>query len=180
MVLFIFHKLILRTHMGSLPVGPDVWFLVRPLVYFHTSCGQTAKALVRLHRCADSLEPSLVAYVIFTIISFYNVLPKVCQPKFLSFAINSILLKSRLILSASIFIFFFFFWLQMCCSISFIKTIIENCHSGLRIKICIFKVFSTSQILCEQSFCHKNHLLIGLCSGFVSHLFTVLWFQNIP
>ena len=35
------------------------------LLYFHTSCVRTAKALARLH----SPEPSLVAYVISTIIS---------------------------------------------------------------------------------------------------------------
>ena len=46
----------------------DVWFLVRPFVYFHTSCVRTAKALARLRGCAGSPEPSLVAYVLRTII----------------------------------------------------------------------------------------------------------------
>ena len=69
MVLFVLHKLILQTCMCSHPVGIDVWFLVRPFVYFHTSCVRTAKALARLRRCAGSPEPSLVAYVISTIIS---------------------------------------------------------------------------------------------------------------
>ena len=57
-------------HMRSNPVGLDVWFLVRPFVYFHTLCVRTAKALVRLPECAGSPEPSLVAYVISTIISW--------------------------------------------------------------------------------------------------------------
>ena len=51
------------------PVGLDVWVLVRPFVYFH-SCVRTAKALARLRGCAGSPEPSLVAYVISTIISW--------------------------------------------------------------------------------------------------------------
>ena len=70
MVLFILHKLILQTHMRSHPVGLDVWFLVRPFVYVHTLCVQTEKALVRLRGCAGSPEPSLVTYVISTIISW--------------------------------------------------------------------------------------------------------------
>ena len=69
MVLFILRKLILQTRMCSYPVGLDVWFLVGPFIYFHTSCVQTVKALVRLHGCTGSPEPSLVAYVISTIIS---------------------------------------------------------------------------------------------------------------
>ena len=56
--------------MRSHPVGLDVWILVPPFIYFHTSCVRTAKALVRLCRCAGSPEPSLVAYVISTIISW--------------------------------------------------------------------------------------------------------------
>ena len=52
-------------------------FLVGPFVYFHTSCVGTSKALARLRGCAGSPEPSLVAYVISTIIScagsfYYN------------------------------------------------------------------------------------------------------------
>ena len=61
---------ILQTCMRSHPMGQDVWFLVGPFVYFHTSCVRTAKALARLRRCAGSPEPSLVAYVISTIISW--------------------------------------------------------------------------------------------------------------
>ena len=49
--------------MRSHPVGLDVWFLVGPFIYFHTSCVSTAKVLARLRRCAGSPEPSLVAYV---------------------------------------------------------------------------------------------------------------------
>ena len=68
MALFVLHKLILQT--GSHPVGLDVWFLVGPFVYFHTSCVRTAKALARLRGYTDSPEPSLFAYVISTIISW--------------------------------------------------------------------------------------------------------------
>ena len=50
--------------------GLDVRLLVGLFVYFHTSCVRTAKALVKLRVCAGSTEPSLVAYVISTIISW--------------------------------------------------------------------------------------------------------------
>ena len=70
MVLFVFRKLILQSCMRSHPVRLDVWFLVGPFVYFHTSCVWTAKALVRLAGCTGLPEPSLVAYVISTIISW--------------------------------------------------------------------------------------------------------------
>ena len=52
------------------PVELAVWLLVGPFVYFHTSSTRTVKALARLHGCADSPEPSQVAYVISTIISW--------------------------------------------------------------------------------------------------------------
>ena len=65
MVLFICHKLIFQTRMHCHPVGLDVWFLVEPVVYFHTSCVRTVKALVRL----GLHEPSLVVCLISTIIS---------------------------------------------------------------------------------------------------------------
>ena len=61
MALFVLRKLILQPRMRSHPVGLDVWFLAGPFIYFHTSCVRTAKALVRLPRCAGSPEPSLVA-----------------------------------------------------------------------------------------------------------------------
>ena len=70
MARFVLRKLILQTRMRSHPVGLDVWFLVGPFVYFHTSCVRTAKALARLRGCAGSPEPSLVAYVISTKISW--------------------------------------------------------------------------------------------------------------
>ena len=89
MVLFVLRKLILQTRM---PVGLDVWcvvgpwsynrdgsyltFMVGPFVYFHTSCVRTANALARLRGCAGSPEPSLVAYVISTIISGAGSYPK--------------------------------------------------------------------------------------------------------
>ena len=69
MALFVLRKLILQTHMRSHPVGLEVSFLVGPFVYFHTSCERTVKALARLRGYAGSPEPSLVAYVISTIIS---------------------------------------------------------------------------------------------------------------
>ena len=70
MALFILRKLILQKGMSSHPVGLDVWFLVGPLVYFHTSCVRTAKVLARLHGCPGSPESWLVAYVKSTIISW--------------------------------------------------------------------------------------------------------------
>ena len=70
LVLFLLHKLLLQMHMRSHPEGLDVWILVWPFTYFHTSCVRTAKALVRLGSCTGSPEPSLVAYVISTIISW--------------------------------------------------------------------------------------------------------------
>ena len=70
MVLFVLRKLILQTRMRSHPMGLDVWFLDGPFVYFRTSCVRTAKALARLRGCAGSPEPSLVAYVISTIVSW--------------------------------------------------------------------------------------------------------------
>ena len=66
----VLHKHILQMRMCSHPVELDVWFLVEPFAYFHTSCVRTAKALARLSGCAGSPEPSLVAYVISTIISW--------------------------------------------------------------------------------------------------------------
>ena len=69
-VLFVLRKLILQTRMRSDSVGLDVWLLVGLFIYFHTSCVQTAKGLARLRRCPSSPEPSLVAYVISTKISW--------------------------------------------------------------------------------------------------------------
>ena len=69
MALFVLRKRILQTRMDSNPVGLDVWCLVRPFVYFHTSCVRTTMSLARLRGCAGWPEPSLVAYVIITKIS---------------------------------------------------------------------------------------------------------------
>ena len=66
MALFFLRKLILQTHMRSHPVELDVWFFV----FFHYVCVRTAKALLRMCGCAGSPEPSLVAHVISTIISW--------------------------------------------------------------------------------------------------------------
>ena len=63
-------NVILQTRVRSHPVGLDVWFFVEPFVYFHTLCVRTATALARLRGCAGSPEPSLVAYVLNTIISW--------------------------------------------------------------------------------------------------------------
>ena len=54
---------------AAIQLGYMSFFLVRHFVYFHTSCVRKAKALVRLHGCESSSEPSLVTYVISTIIS---------------------------------------------------------------------------------------------------------------
>ena len=70
MALFVLRKLILQTRMRSYTVGLDAWFLVWPFEYFHTPCVRTAMALARLRGCAGLPEPSLVAYVIITIISW--------------------------------------------------------------------------------------------------------------
>ena len=70
MVLFVLRKRILQTRMRSHPVGLDVWFLVGPFVYFHDLYVRTANALVRLRGCTGSPEPSLVACMISTIISW--------------------------------------------------------------------------------------------------------------
>ena len=67
---FVLRKLILQTRMCSHPVGLAVLFLVRPFVYFHTWYMPTVTALMRLRESAASPEPSLVAYVISTIISW--------------------------------------------------------------------------------------------------------------
>ena len=56
--------------MRSHPVGLDVWFLVGPFVYFHTSCVRTAKALVRLCGCAVFPEPSRFAYKYHNLMSW--------------------------------------------------------------------------------------------------------------
>ena len=76
-LLFVLRKLILQTRMRSHPVGLDVWRLVGPFVY----CVRTANALARLRGCAGSPEPSLVAYVISTIISWAGSLGNInCTP----------------------------------------------------------------------------------------------------
>ena len=67
---FVRHKLILQTGMHSHPVGLDVWCLVPPFIYFHILCVWIAKALARLCKCAGSPEPSLVTYVISTVLSW--------------------------------------------------------------------------------------------------------------
>ena len=78
MALFVLRKLILQTRMHSHPVGLDVWFLVGPIVDFHTSCVRTAKVLVSLRGCPGSPEPSLVTYVISTITSWAGSIYRNC------------------------------------------------------------------------------------------------------
>ena len=60
MALFVLRKLILQMLMPSHLVGLDLWFLVGPFVYFHTSCLRTAKALARLHECSDKCSSSFI------------------------------------------------------------------------------------------------------------------------
>ena len=60
----------LQIRMGSHPMGLHVWFLVRFFIYFYTLNVRTAKAVVRLRKCAVSPEPSLFAYAKSTIISW--------------------------------------------------------------------------------------------------------------
>ena len=84
-VLFVFRKLMLQTPMRSHPVGLDVWFLVWPFVYFHTPCVRTTKALARLCGCAGSSEPSLVVYVLNTIISWAGSNHQLVQVCFINF-----------------------------------------------------------------------------------------------
>ena len=91
MVLFILRKIILQTHMHSQPVRLDVWFSVGPFVYFHTSCVQTPKALVRLHKCTSLPKPSLVAYVISTIISWAG---SIIKNRTVSLAVSAVSLDS--------------------------------------------------------------------------------------
>ena len=56
LALFVLRKFILQIRMRSHPVGLDVWFLVWPFVYFHSSCVRTAKAMARLlaHICISA------------------------------------------------------------------------------------------------------------------------------
>ena len=89
LALFILHKLILQTRMRSHPVGLEVSFMVGPFVYFHTSCERTVKALARLHGCTGSPEPSLVAYVISTIILWDGLFVKFIMQNFLSLRLQS-------------------------------------------------------------------------------------------
>ena len=61
-----------KPRMLSHPVELDVWFLVGPFVYFHTSCVRTAKALTRLRGCAGSPEHSLVAYNLMSWLKWFR------------------------------------------------------------------------------------------------------------
>ena len=95
MVLFVLRKLIFQMHMCSHPVGLDVWFLVGPFIYFHTSCVRTAKALVRLGGCAGSPEPSLVAYVISTIMSWAGSNLLICPPSWFRLGLSYVKLSCK-------------------------------------------------------------------------------------
>ena len=113
MALFVLCNLILQTRMRSHPVGLDIWFFVWPSVYFHTSCVRTAKALVRLCGCAGSPEPSLVAYVISTIISWagsftlFQVIPHPVQQS--SDTTQDCMVIERILNTRCIFFFFLAF-----------------------------------------------------------------------
>ena len=69
MALIALRKFNLQTRMRNNPLGQHIWFLVRPLVYFHTLCVRTVKVLATLCRWAISPESSLFTYAISTIIS---------------------------------------------------------------------------------------------------------------
>ena len=81
MVLFILRKLILQMGMRSHPMGLDIWFLVRPFIYFHTYVSE----LQRLWR--DSMDAqaglSLCWSPISTIISW------ACSNCFIWCSVNS-------------------------------------------------------------------------------------------
>ena len=126
MVLFVLRKLDLQMCTCSHPVGLDVWFLVGFFVYCHTSCMRTAKALASCG-CAGSPEPSLVAYVISTIISwagsfhFHQTKPVCCL--IASLKLNScgrvvaefwLFVVHRLRCTGSNPAWFFFFWFDFC------------------------------------------------------------------
>ena len=70
MALFVLRKLMLQTCMHSHQVGLISDFWSDPFVCFHNSCVRKAKALARLRGYAGLPEPSLVAYVVSTIISW--------------------------------------------------------------------------------------------------------------
>ena len=55
----------------------DFWFLVGPFVNFHTSCMRTF--LARLRGCEGSPDPSPVAIVISTIISWQSLMGKLSE-----------------------------------------------------------------------------------------------------
>ena len=68
MALFVLRRFILQTRMCRRSVGLDVWVLVGPFVYSHTSCMRTVKAPAKLCGCTGSPEPLLVVCAISTII----------------------------------------------------------------------------------------------------------------
>ena len=70
MVLFVLRKLILQTRMHNHPMGLDVRFFGPTLCLLPYFMFANSEALVRLGGCAGSLEPSMVAYVVSTIISW--------------------------------------------------------------------------------------------------------------
>ena len=70
---------VLRTHSLNAHAQPSsgarCLIFGRTFRLLHTSCVRTAKALARLRGCAESPEPSLVAYLISTIISSSCTMP---------------------------------------------------------------------------------------------------------
>ena len=66
------HKILGQIDLGTLDSGerslPVGLLDDRSFVFFHTSCVRTVKAVARLCGCAGSPQPSVVAYVISTII----------------------------------------------------------------------------------------------------------------
>ena len=70
MVLFVLRKLILQTRMGGHPVGLDVLSFGQTCRLLPYCTCANSEAPARLRQCADTPEPSLIAYVISTIISW--------------------------------------------------------------------------------------------------------------
>ena len=63
LALFVLRKLILKMRMRSHPVGLDLWIFVGPLVYFHTVCERTAKAVTRLRGCLCDKYHNLMSWL---------------------------------------------------------------------------------------------------------------------
>ena len=70
MALFVLRKLILQTCRRSHPVGLDVWYLVRPFVYFHTFMCANGEGSGETARMCSLAWAFAFAYAISTMISW--------------------------------------------------------------------------------------------------------------